>query len=139
MQRLSFKRDFELPPGEVFQFFDEYENLETTFGAAVTRLSDGDDGSRNGAGSRRRVKLGPAPAFEEMVTAYVPDELIEYRVTKGSPLRNHLGEMRFTPIAGGTRFEWDISFTAALPGLDRILAEILKRRISQGVAAVDPG
>ncbi len=138
MQKLTFKRDFDLPPEEVFAFFAEHENLGPTFGAKVTRLSDGDDGSRNGVGSRRSIKAGPAPAFEETIAAFVPEELIEYRITKGSPLRDHVGEIRFTPVADGTRLEWNISFTAAVPGLDRVLAEILKRRISQGIAAADP-
>ncbi len=138
MQRLTFKRDFDLPPEQVFGFFAEHENLEPMLGAKITRISDGDDGSRNGVGSCRRLKAGPAPAFEETVTAYVPDELIEYRVTRGSPLKDHLGEIRFTPVVGGTHMQWDISFGAAIPGLDRVLAEILKRRISQGIARVDP-
>ena len=138
MQRLRFNRDFDLPPEEVFAFFAEHENLGPTFGAEVTRLSDGDDGSRNGVGSRRRIKPGPAPAFEETITAFVPDELIEYRITKGTPLRDHLGQIRFSPVDGGTHLEWDISFGAVVPGLDRILAEVLKRRISQGIAAADP-
>ena len=87
MQRLSFKRDFDRPPEEVFAFFAEHENLGPMFGAEITRLSDGDDGSRNGVGSCRRVKAGPAPAFEETMTAFVPGELIEYRITKGTPLQ----------------------------------------------------
>jgi uncharacterized protein YndB with AHSA1/START domain len=138
MQKLSFKRDFDLPPDQVFAYFAEHENLEAVFGAKVTRLSDGDDGSRNGVGSCRRLKVAPARAFEETVTAYVPDELIEYRVTRGTPLKDHLGQIRFTPSDGGTHLEWDISFGAVVPGLDRVLAEILKRRISQGIAAADP-
>jgi uncharacterized protein YndB with AHSA1/START domain len=137
MQKLTFKRDFDLPPDRVFPFFAEHENLNPMFGAKITRLSDGDDGSRNGVGSRRRLQIGPAPAFEETITAFEPNELIDYRITKGSPLRNHLGELRFTPLPDGTHLEWRISFTAALPGLDRLLAELLKRRISQGLGQAD--
>ncbi|MEX0620613.1 MAG: SRPBCC family protein [Solirubrobacterales bacterium] len=137
MQKLTFQRDFDLPPDRVFSFFAEHENLKPMFGAKVTRLSDGDDGSRNGVGSCRRLQVGPAPAFEETITAFEPNELIDYRVTKGSPLRNHLGELRFTPVASGTHLEWRISFTTAVPGLDRLLAAVLRRRISQGLNQAD--
>jgi uncharacterized protein YndB with AHSA1/START domain len=137
MQRLSFERDFDLPADQVFAFFAEHENLDPMFGMQVTRLSDGDDGSRNGAGSCRRLQVGPAPAFEETVTAFEPNQLIDYRVTKGSPLKNHLGELRFTEIPGGTHLQWRISFDTTLPGLDRLLAAVIRRRMSQGLSRAD--
>lgn len=138
MQKLTFKRDFDLPPDRVFPFFAEHENLGPMFGANITRLSNGDDGSRNGVGSARRMKIGPLPAFEETITASEPDQLIDYRVTRGSPLRKHLGEIRFTPIDGGTHLEWNISFTTPVPGFELVVAEVLRRRVSQGLAKVDP-
>jgi uncharacterized protein YndB with AHSA1/START domain len=138
MQKLTFKRDFDLPPDRVFPFFAEHENLGPMFGANITRLSNGDDGSRNGVGSARRLKIGPLPAFEETVTAFEPDETIDYRITQGSPLRQHLGEIRFTPTDSGTHLEWNISFTTPVPGLELVIAEVLKRRINQGLAKADP-
>jgi uncharacterized protein YndB with AHSA1/START domain len=138
MQRLTFRRDFDLPPDRVFPFFAEHENLEPMFGAKITRLSDGDDGSRNGTGSCRRLQIGPLPAFEETVTAFEPNELIDYRITKGSPLREHLGEIRFTPDGTGTRLEWNITFTTPVPGFELVIAEVLKRRINQGLAKANP-
>jgi uncharacterized protein YndB with AHSA1/START domain len=137
MQRLTFERDFDLPADQVFEFFAEHENLDPMFGAKVTRLSDGDDGSRNGVGSCRRLQIGPSPAFEETVTAIETNRLIDYRVTKGSPLKNHLGELRFTEIPGGTHLQWRISFDTTLPGLDRLLAAVLRRRISQALSQAD--
>jgi hypothetical protein len=138
MQKLTFKRDFDLPPDRVFLFFSEHENLGPLFGANITRLSNGDDGSRNGVGSARRLKIGPLPAFEETVTAFLPDRLIEYRITRGSPLKQHLGELSFEPTEAGTSLEWNITFTTAVPGLELVIAEVLKRRINQGLAKADP-
>jgi uncharacterized protein YndB with AHSA1/START domain len=134
MQRLLFKREFDLSPGPVFEYFAEHENLEPMFGAKITRLSNGDDGTRNGVGSARRLKIGALPAFEETVTAFQPDELIEYRITRGSPLRQHIGELSFTPTDTGTELEWSITFTTPVPGLELLIAEVLKRRINQGLA-----
>ncbi len=132
-------RDFEQPVGTVFAYFDDLENFESLFGARATRLSEGEDGNLNGVGSVRRLKVGPAPSFEETITAYVPGELIEYRITRGSPLKDHLGVLRFTPVEAGSNLEWTIAFSAVVPGLDRVIAEVLRRRIARGLAQADPG
>ena len=134
MQRMRFVKDFDLPPEKVFGYFAEHENLGGILGAEVTRLSDGDDGERNGVGSSRRLNPpGPAPAFEETVTAFVPDKLIEYRVTKGTPLNHHLGVVTFAPAGDGTRMEWRIEIGTAMPGLDFVISRILIRNIGGGL------
>lgn len=138
MQRMRFEKDFDLPPDRVFSYFAEHENLGGVLGAKVTRLSDGEDGNRNGVGSARRLKPpGPVPAFEETVTAFTPDELIEYRVTKGTPLNHHLGTVRFTPNGTGTHMEWKIEIGTAVPGLDFMIAKVLVRNIGGGLDKVE--
>ncbi|MGA7396924.1 MAG: SRPBCC family protein [Solirubrobacterales bacterium] len=138
MQNLSFDRDFDLPPNEVFRFFAEHENLGGVLDAKVTRIKEGHDGNQNGVGSVRSIKAGPLPAFEETVTVFEPDSLIIYMVTKGTPLNHHLGEIRFTPTATGTHLEWKIEIGTALPGLDFVIAKVLKRNIGNGIAKADP-
>ena len=134
MQRMRFIKDFDLPVGTVFEHFAEHENLGGVLGADVTRLSEGTDGRRNGVGSSRRLKPpGPVPAFEETVTRFEPDELIEYRVTRGTPLNHHVGVITFTPREGGTHVEWTIEIGTALPGLDFVIAKVLVRNIGGGL------
>jgi uncharacterized protein YndB with AHSA1/START domain len=133
MQRLVFHQNYSLPREQVFAHFAEHENLEPLFGAKITRLNDGTDGQRNGVGSARQLKLGPLPPFVETVTKIVPDELIQYRITKGSPLRDHQGEMHFTEEGAGTHLRYEISFRTAVPGLDRVVAAGLKRNIAKGL------
>ena len=84
------------------------------------------------------MKVGPLPAFTETVTEVVPDELIRYRITKGSPLRGHEGVMRFSPTAnGGTHLHYEISFGAAVPGVDRVVAAMLRRTVPRGLDKLD--
>ena len=137
MQNLSFERDFDLPPEKVFGYFAEHENLGGVLGAKVTRVKEGTDGNPNGAGSVRSIKPGPVPAFEETVTVFEPNDLIIYKVTKGTPLNHHLGEVRFTPNGSGTHLEWKIEIGTALPGLDFVIGKVLKSQIGKGLAAVD--
>ena len=78
------------------------------------------------------------PPFEETVTEVVPEELIRYRITKGSPLRDHEGSMRFTPNPdGGTHLHYEISFRGVVPGLGAVIAPGLRRNIAKGVNKVD--
>ena len=138
MQTVTIDRDFTKPPERVFAYLAEHENLEPLFGAKIKRLSDGDDGTRNGPGSSRQMRLGPRPPFVETTTEVVPGELIRYRITKGSPLRDHEGVMRFSPTAnGGTHLHYEITFGAALPGVDRVVAAMLRRTVPRGLDRVD--
>lgn len=139
MQTVTIDRDFALPPERVFAYLAEHENLEPLFGAKIKRISDGNDGTRNGAGSAREMRLAPVlPPFVETTTEVVPNELIRYRITKGSPLRDHEGVMRFTPTAtGGTHLHYEIRFGAALPGIDKVVAAMLRRTVPRGLNKVD--
>lgn len=129
---------FEKPPERIFAYLSEHENLAEVFGAKVTRLRDGQDGQRNGVGSVRELRIGPLPPFEETVTEFVPDRRIVYRITKGSPLRGHVGVMTFdlTP-SGGTSFDYDIRLASSVPGLALIVRASLTRSIERSLAGVE--
>ena len=138
MATVSVQREFTKPVDRVFAYLAEHEHLEALFGAKVSRLRDGDDGQRNGVGSKRELKIGPLPSFDETVTEFTPNELIRYRITRGSPLRNHEGTMRFgTTPSGGTRLDYTITFGAVVPGLDRVVARGLDKNIRKGLETVE--
>ena len=116
MQRVHVIQDFPQPVSELFAYLSEQENLEPLFGAKIKRLSDGTDGTRNGAGASRELRVGPLPGFVETNTEVVPDELIRYRITKGGVLKNHEGVMRFSPQGdGGSLLEYTIEFDGKVP------------------------
>lgn len=127
---------FEKPPERIFAYLAEHENLSDLFDAKITRLRDG-EGARNGVGSVRRLKPGPLPAFEETVTVYEEFTRIEYRITKGSPLNDHLGVMTFAPDGEGTRFVYDIRLGSAIPGLAGIVKASLTRQITKALPKVE--
>jgi len=136
MQRLVFDLDYSQPAARIFAYLAEHENLAPLFGTSVRRLRDGSDGHRNGVDSARELRIGPLPPFEETVVEFVPNELIRYRITHGSPLRDHEGTMRFTASASGTNLHYEIVFRAILPGLDAVIAAGLRRNVSRGLARV---
>ena len=135
--RVHVSHDFAKPPERVFAYMCEHENLGPLFNAEITRVCDGDT-DRNGVNSVRRLKVGPLPPFEETVHEYVPGERIVYRITKGGPLKDHVGVLEFSPTpSGGTHLEYNIRIASAIPGLAPIVASGLTRDISKNLALVD--
>ena len=134
---VRIEHEFAKPPERIFAYLSEHENLAAVFGAKVTRLRDG-DAERNGIGSVRKLQIGPLRPFEETVTEFVVPERIVYKITKGSPLRGHLGVMTFasTP-SGGTRFVYDIRIASPIPGLAPLVRAALARSITQALPGVE--
>lgn len=136
MARVDVTHDFSLPPERVYAYLAEHENLGPLFGAKIERVRDGLD-SRNGTGSVRRLQVGPLPSFQETVLEAVPDQRIVYRITQGSPLRGHSGQLDFAPLGTGTRLHYVIEFGAVVPGLANVVAWQLARSVRSGLEDVD--
>jgi uncharacterized protein YndB with AHSA1/START domain len=134
---VTVDRIFAKPPGRVFAYLAEHENLADLFGAKITRLKDGDDGRRNGVGSVRSLRIGPLPPFEETVTEYEEPRRIVYRITRGSPLRGHVGVMTFEPEGEGTRFHYDIRLASPVPGLAALVRASLTRTVEANLHRVE--
>ena len=132
-QRVHVTHTYRSDPATVFEALTEHENLSRVMGAKVTRVRDG-DASRNGAGSTRRLKIGPLLAFEETVTAAEPNTLIEYTISKGTPMKGHWGVQRLTATAdGGTELDYRIGFDAPVPGMAGLVATVITRQLSKGL------
>ena len=133
MQRVHVSQDFPQPVEEVFAYLSEQENLEPLFGAKIKRLSDGTDGTRNGAGASRELKVGPLPGFVETNTEVIPNELVRYRITKGGVLKDHEGVMRFSSRGTGSHVDYTIDFDGKLPGIGPLVKTMLTRNIAAGL------
>jgi uncharacterized membrane protein len=134
-EQVEITHEFDAPVERVFDHLGEHENLGPLFGIRVERLRSGDV-DRNGVGSVRRLSLRGLLPFEETITAYRPNELIEYRITKGTPLRDHLGTLNFEPLpARRTRLRWQIS----IDGPALVVKPVgvgLRRTIAKGLRAL---
>jgi uncharacterized protein YndB with AHSA1/START domain len=128
---------FSKPPQRIFDYLAEHENLADLFGAKITRLGDGEDGHRNGVGSRRKLQIGPGPSFEETVTEFEPHSRIVYRITRGTPLRGHVGVMTFAPDGDGTRFHYDIRLASPIPLVAPLVHASLTRSIKKNLDKVE--
>jgi len=113
-QFIQMNVEFNAPVETVFATLSDHEAMGQVLNAKVKRIKDG-QGSVNGIGSVRRITPVPMAGFEETVTAFEPNKLVEYTITKGSPLKNHLGRMVFSESNGKTQLHYTIQFEPKLP------------------------
>ncbi len=133
MQTVHVTQDFPQPVEEVFAYLAEHENLSPVFGAKIRRLNEGTDGTRNGTGSAREMRVGPLPPFVETNVEVVPNELIRYRITKGGILKDHEGALRFTSRGDGSHLDWTITFDGKAPGIGPIVKAKLTRDVTRAM------
>ncbi len=136
MHTVEVLQDFPQPLSQVFQDFHDHEELGRVLRAPMKHLRDGSgEGGKHGVGSVRRVGPPGPLAFEETVVAYETDKLIEYQVTRGSPIKNHLGRMVFSerPGGGGCRLHYTIQFEAKVEALGPTIQWVLDRSIKSAL------
>ena len=133
-QYIQMDVDFDAPLEQVFNELSDHEKMGKILSAKVKRVKDG-TGNVNGVGSVRRITPAPLADFEETVTAFEPNQLIEYTVTKGSPIKNHLGRMVFSEHNGKTHLHYTIQFDMKLgiPLAGLLLKTILEKVILGGL------
>jgi uncharacterized protein YndB with AHSA1/START domain len=139
MDRVLIEHDFNAPVDRVFAYFAEHEHGNVIFAPIrVERLNDGTDGTRNGAGSRRKLSVRGVLPFEETITEVVPNQRIVYTVTKGTPLNHHLGTIEFSaPSDGRTHLRYTIELGAPVPGLAKAVAAGLDRGVRRNLPRVE--
>jgi len=133
VQKIDINMEFRRPVGELFALLSDHEKMGPILGANVKRTRDGKD-SLNGLGSVRTLNIGPLPSFDETVTAFEKDKLVEYKITRGSPLKNHKGVMQFYPSgSGGSRLHYTIEFESKIPLLGPVVRKSLENSIRRGL------
>ncbi len=115
LTHIHMQQTFNAPVGTVFDILSDHVQFGDIINANIRRVVDSSSDHVNGLGSVRRITLVPTQSFEETITGFEPNSLIEYRITKGSPLKNHKGTMRFSEQNGRTHLDYQIEFESKLP------------------------
>ncbi|MCG8317428.1 MAG: SRPBCC family protein [Pseudomonadales bacterium] len=135
-QQIHIQQSFNAPVDTIFGILSDHVQLGDILSAEIKRVVDSDSDNVNGLGSVRKLTIFPTPSFEETVTAFEPNKLIEYRITKGSPLKNHVGTMQFSTHGNQTHLDYRIEFEPkiGLPLFGSIVKFGLETAISRGLA-----
>ena len=132
-QRVHFEQFFAAPRERVFAWFADHEKFGRIWPGRTRRLHESADAREpNGLGSIREVRTG-GMAFEETITAFDPPSHIEYRITRGGPIKNHRGELRFTAVEGGTKLHYTIEFDPKVPLTGGLIASVLCTSFHRGI------
>ena len=135
-QHIDLIQEFKAPVDTIFAELTDHVKFGKLLNAKITRIVDGQGDDPNGLGSVRKITPVPLADFEETVVTFKPNELMEYAVSQGSPIKNHIGCMEFSAIdAGGgresTRVRYTITFEPRLP--IPFLGGLLKKAIEAPV------
>lgn len=130
-QHIKITLLFNAPVETIFSVLTDHEAFGQVINTKIKRMVDRQGENKNGAGSVRRISAFPAPAFEETVVTFEPNQLMGYVVSKGSPIKNHKGRMEFSDEQGKTRLNYTIDFEPKLPFL--FFGSTLKRAIEKSI------
>jgi hypothetical protein len=132
LKTITIHEKFNAPIAQVFGILSNHEKFGEICGINMTRIQDGEDGL-NGKGSIRTIKIGPLPAFEETITDFIQNEFIEYKITKGSPIKNHVGTLKFSEKNNQTELDYVIKLESKIPFTSSIIKSALQSGISKGL------
>lgn len=82
------------------------------------------------------MKIGPATVHEE-ITRIGPGHVVRYRMTRGAPVRDYVGNVALQDSPdGGTRLSWDVQFRPVVPGTGWLISLLSKRTLNHVLDAV---
>ncbi len=111
---IKITQSFNAPVDEIFDILTDHETFGKIVNANIKRVIDSQGGNKNGLGSVRRIYTFPAPAFEETVILFQANQTMVYMISKGSPVKNHIGKMKFSHEQGITKLDYTIDFEPRL-------------------------
>ncbi len=129
--RITLGHHFRAPIETVFDALADHERFGQIWPGKTTRIREGAD-SPNGEGSIRRLRQGIV-VFEETTITHERPHVIEYTITKGTPLRNHHGRIELTADDSGTRLHYVIRYECRIPWLGKKIKQDLERSFYQGI------
>ena len=109
MHEIRIQQRFDAPPERVFAAVTDHAGMSQWLDGVTVTVEKPGTPAPNGLGAVRRISARGLAIREEVVRWEEPSAM-DYRVTGGAPLRDHLGELRVTPAGAGTLLDYRIRF-----------------------------
>ena len=134
-QQIIISLVFNAPVEPIFNILTDHAEFGRIINTKMKRVIDSRGENKNRLGSVRRVYALPGLTFEESVVTFEPNRLMEYTVSKGSPIKNHRGRMEFAEYQGKTRVTYTIDFEPKLPFflLGSLIKKVIEKPMVQGL------
>ena len=137
MQYVEVERLIEAPVPAAWARYTDFVSWTEWAGMGRVHLERKGKPRPNGVGCVRVISNAGFAVFEEILT-FEPPRRLTYRVLRGGiPIRNHLGEVDFTPVAGGTRITWRCRFESRIPGLGPAFRWLVTTVFRRALAGLD--
>jgi uncharacterized protein YndB with AHSA1/START domain len=122
------------PIGDVFDRLGDHNRMGEWMMADIRRVVDSTVAGEgvNGTGSVRLLKILGLSDFDETVVKSKKPETIEYKITRGSPLSNHLGVITLKEENGAVAIDWNITFEMGIGGI--VVEQLLKLAVGNGLS-----
>ena len=135
MQQIEIIQTFNKPVEKVFTDLSDHATFGDIIGANIQRVKDSQDTDKNGLGSIRLIKSFSVPPFEETIVAFEPNKFIAYEISKGSPIKNHRGELHFSGEGESSKLIYTISFEPKVnfPIWGILLKGLIEKPIRKGL------
>lgn len=137
LQRIHFLQDFDAPVKNVFSFFSDHNRLNEIYPAFIRRIINSPNPTNcNDVGSSRIIVSFPV-VFQETVTKYIESKYLEYKITFGSPIKNHTGKMNFLELSPTkTRLDYVIEFEPLIPYTGFIIQQINQKLVQEALSTL---
>jgi hypothetical protein len=135
IHEIKVYQEFDAPIAQVWDAFSDHVNFGKMMGQKVTRIVDSKEpGNLNGVGSVRSLAL-PLLPFEETIIKSERPTLIEYKISKGTPLDFHYGIMEFSSLPDDrSAINYSIDLGSKIPLIGAIVKTILSKGIASGLS-----
>ena len=132
--QIHVHESFNAPAATVFDRLADHNSMGEYMSADIRRTKDSTASGEgpNGTGSVRTLKIFGLSDFDETVVKFLKPAKLEYKITRGSPLKNHLGVITLKEEGGITTVDWNITFEMGFGGI--IVEILLKFAVGRGLA-----
>jgi hypothetical protein len=134
IHEIQIYQEFDAAVEQVWEAFNDHANFGKIMGQKIQRIIDSTDPDNiNGIGSVRALSL-PLLPFEETIVKSEKPVIIEYKISKGTPLDHHYGKMQFTSLNGGrSAIHYNIELGSKIPLLGGFVKNALEKGIASGL------
>ncbi len=138
MAKITVTQEFKQPIEQVFNRLKHHDDLNALFAPLhVIRSQNASiDNPPDGVGSVRKLQLPKIflTILQEQITIFEENKRIEYTVINNPLIKQHLGQMIFTPSGQNTLVEYSIELQTRFPDMvDHALLIGIKRQIKTGL------
>lgn len=134
MQHVEVKRHFRAPVDRVWDAYTDHAGWKDWAGFQKSWLEKEGSPDRNGMGCVRGFGANGINVFEEVIE-WEPKTRFAYTVVRGGlPMKNHYGEVVFTPDGDGTLVTWKCRFDSglAIPGTGWLMRQFIEKQVFRG-------